>query len=248
MIHADSLSKRFRTTHGAVTALDGVSLELYPGDRLGLMGHSGSGKSTLAKIVAMLLRPDAGTLTIDGIGVERWGVAAPRELRRKVQLLWQAPRLAVDPRLRLRDIILEPLAANGLLPQDAQERQALLLQWSFKAGLTRELLSRFPHEVSDGQLQRACLARALILEPQYLICDEMSAMLDVSTQASLLQVIAEQQESGTQMGVLLISHDPILVKHWCNRLIQLEGGRIPSNEAGLPEGRSLQPALSAEGS
>jgi peptide/nickel transport system ATP-binding protein len=91
--------------------------------------------------------------------------------------------------------------------------------------MTAELADRFPHEVSDGQLQRACLARALILEPRYLVCDEMSSMLDVSTQASLLEVIAERQRA-TDMGVLLVTHDHVLAEHWCDRIVELEAGRV----------------------
>lgn len=225
MLRADGIAKYFPSRHGVVRAVDGASLELAPGERVGLVGPSGSGKSTLARVLALLLRPDRGQVSIDGQVVKSWGVRAPRELRRQVQLIWQSPRLATDPRLRLRDIILEPLAANGLMPRGTAERQRLLTFWAERVGLTEELLERFPHEVSDGQLQRACLARALIIRPRYLICDEISSMLDVSTQAALLKTIAAEQQE-RELGVLLISHDRVLVDHWCTRVVELADGRL----------------------
>ncbi|HEY8491048.1 MAG TPA: dipeptide/oligopeptide/nickel ABC transporter ATP-binding protein [Dehalococcoidia bacterium] len=225
MLEAEGLTKEYRTPQGQVRALVDVSLGLAPGERLGLVGRSGSGKSTLAQVLAMLLPPDRGRLAVDGRAVPGWRLRAPAELRRAVQLVWQSPRLATDPRLRLREIILEPLAAAGLLPRDRRARADLLARWTERVGLTGELLERYPHEVSDGQLQRACLARALILQPRYLICDEISSMLDVSTQAALLRIIAEEQEA-RPLGVLLISHDRTLVRHWCTRVVELADGRL----------------------
>ena len=104
----------------------------------------------------------------------QWRANTPRVLRRQIQLVWQSPRLAVDPRLRIKQIILEPMAAQRLLPAEKDERAMLLNTWVKRVGLTHELLERYPHEISEGQLQRACLARALILQPSYLICDELS--------------------------------------------------------------------------
>lgn len=214
MLSAEAITKTFRGPSGRVVAVDGVSLALEPGARLGLVGPSGSGKSTLAQVMAMLLAPDSGSLTIDGDRVDVWGVRCSRELRHRVQLVFQAPRMAVDPRLRVGDAILEPLAASGILPAAAQERAALLQHWAGRVGLTGDLLERFPHEVSEGQLQRACLARALVVRPRYLVCDELSSMLDVSTQAALLQAIASIQDE-QQLGVLLITHDRVLADRWC---------------------------------
>lgn len=220
MLRAEGLTKRYRGPNGWHTVLDSISLTLHAGDRLGLVGPSGCGKSTLAQLLALVLRPDAGRISIDGQEVQGWGLQAPAALRRQVQIIWQSPRLATNPRLRLREIMIEPLAINRLLPASRKEREALLAMWAERVGLTRELLERFPHEVSDGQLQRACLARALVLQPRYLICDELSSMLDVSTQAALLQVIADEQRR-RDLGVLLISHDRVLVHHWCHAVLEL---------------------------
>jgi peptide/nickel transport system ATP-binding protein len=210
MLRAEAVTKAF----GDVVALSGASLSVAPGARLGLVGPSGSGKSTLARILALLEAPDVGSVTIDGIRVDGWGVRAARELRQRVQLVFQAPREAVDPRLRVGAAILEPLAATRTLPRDPD---ALLAGWAERVGLTHDLLERFPHEVSEGQLQRACLARALIVRPRYLVCDELSSMLDVSTQAALLETIAG--EPG--LGVLLITHDRVLADAWCDEVLTL---------------------------
>ncbi|HEX6027256.1 MAG TPA: ATP-binding cassette domain-containing protein [Solirubrobacter sp.] len=211
MLRAEAITK----TYGDVIALDRVSLTLARGQRLGLVGPSGSGKSTLAQILAALQRSDAGTVTVDGERIETWGVRVPRRLRLRTQLVFQAPRVAVDPRLRLGAAIVEPLAAGGL--DDREGRRDL---WAARTGLTPDLLERFPHEVSEGQLQRACLARALIVDPGYLICDELSSMLDVSTQAALLETIAAAQ-SELGLGVLLITHDAVLADAWCDVVVDI---------------------------
>ncbi len=212
MLSADSITKSF----GNVRAVERASLTLAPGERLGLVGPSGSGKSTLARVLALLEPPTAGTITVDGRRAQAWGVHAPRELRHRVQLVFQAPRPSVDPRLRLGNAILEPLAASGMLPR-REARAALLTDCAARVGLTSDLIERFPHEVSEGQLQRACLARALIVHPRYLICDELSSMLDVSTQAALLETIAATQIE-LDLGVLLITHDRILADTWCDNV------------------------------
>ncbi len=232
MLSADSITKTYRGGGGRVVALERASIALECGTRLGLVGPSGAGKSTLAQIMAMLLSPDGGSITVDGERVSAWGVRCSRGLRHRVQLVFQAPRVSVDPRLRVGAAILEPLAASRMLPPGDAERAALLDGWALRVGLTPDLLERFPHEVSEGQLQRACLARALVVKPRYLICDELSSMLDVSTQAALLEVIAEIQDE-RELGVLLITHDRVLADAWCGDVADIreltahdEGARI----------------------
>ena len=220
MLSAEAITKTYRGGGGRIVAVDRVSLALPCGSRVGLVGPSGAGKSTLVQVMAMLLAPDSGSVTIDGDRVRTWGVRCSRELRHRVQLIFQAPRMSVDPRLRVGAVILEPLAASGILPSGADERSALLQTWATRVGLTSDLLERFPHEVSEGQLQRACLARALVVTPRYLICDELSSMLDVSTQAALLEVIGEIQGE-RELGVLLITHDRVLADAWCQEIADI---------------------------
>lgn len=215
MLQADQVAVTYRAGRRRTAALPGVSCTLAAGQRLGLTGASGSGKTTLAQVLALLLTPDRGQVRVDGTTVARGGLGAPRRLRRTVQLLWQSPREAVDPRLRLAQAMLEPLAATRELPRGAAARRGAAHRLADQAGLPPELLTRYPHEVSDGQLQRAALARALAVSPRYLVCDEPSAMLDVSTQAALLEVLARHQEQ-RGIGVLLITHDRLLAEHWCH--------------------------------
>ncbi|MFI5567432.1 ABC transporter ATP-binding protein [Streptomyces sp. NPDC051740] len=193
-------------------AVRDATLSVTPGESVGLLGPSGCGKSTLARVAALLHRPDAGEVVLDGTPVHRWRHRAPRELRTAVGVVFQQPRLSADPRLRLTDLIAEPLRATGRR-SSVPDRVAEL---AGTVGLTPDLLTRRPHEVSDGQLQRACLARALVLRPRWLICDEMTAMLDASTTAALVGVV-EAYRTSTGAGLLAVGHDRTLLNRWCDR-------------------------------
>ncbi len=189
-----------------------VDLAIAPGESVGLLGPSGCGKSTLARVAALLHRPDAGQVVIDGTAAGGWRHRAPREQRTAFGVVFQQPRLSADPRLALRDLVAEPLRAVGR----SAEAAALVPELTSRVGLGKDLLGRRPHEVSDGQLQRACLARALVLRPRWLICDEMTAMLDASTTAALVHVVEEYRaESGA--GLLAVGHDRVLLERWCDR-------------------------------
>ncbi|MEF2526836.1 MULTISPECIES: ABC transporter ATP-binding protein [Streptomyces] len=192
--------------------VEGARLTLRPGESLGLLGPSGCGKSTLARVAALLHRPDRGTVGIDGHTATGFRHRAPRSLRTAVGVVFQQPRLAADPRMRLRDLVAEPLRATGRRAEAADAVAGL----AERVGLGADLLDRRPHEVSDGQLQRACLARALVLRPRWLVCDEMTAMLDASTTAALVAVV-EEYRADTGAGLLAVGHDPVLLQRWCDR-------------------------------
>ncbi|MEV5460198.1 ABC transporter ATP-binding protein [Streptomyces cellulosae] len=192
-------------------------LTVAPGEAVGLLGPSGCGKSTLARVAALLHRPDAGEVVLDGMPVRGFRHRAPREQRTTIGVVFQQPRLAADPRLRLTDLIAEPLRATGRRAS-AADRVAELAD---TVGLTPDLLGRRPHEVSDGQLQRACLARALSLKPRWLVCDEMTAMLDASTTAALVRVV-EDYRASTGAGLLSVGHDRTLLTRWCDRTVPWE--------------------------
>lgn len=192
--------------------LEGVSISVPPGRTTGLMGPSGSGKTTLARTLAGLLRPDAGSVTLDG---------APVETRRgrmtgRVTMLFQSPRRSISPRQRLGDVIAEPLRTRGL---GGTDRAATVQVRAREVGLTNDLLGRLPDEVSDGQLQRAALARTLATDPAYLICDEATSMLDALTTASLVSVLRRRAERG--LGVLVVSHDGELLDAWADEKVTL---------------------------
>ncbi|MFH9985625.1 ABC transporter ATP-binding protein [Streptomyces luteogriseus] len=195
-----------------------VSLTVGPGESVGLLGPSGCGKSTLARVAALLHRPDSGTLLLDGEPVRHWRHRAPRALRTAFGVVFQQARLSADPRLPLGDLIAEPLRATGR-GGNAPGRVAELAP---AVGLTPDLLSRRPHEVSDGQLQRACLARALVLCPRLLVCDEMTAMLDASTAAALVAAV-ESYRASTGAALLAVGHDRTLLERWCDRTVHWDG-------------------------
>ncbi|MFD7694123.1 ABC transporter ATP-binding protein [Streptomyces sp. NPDC059374] len=199
---------------GGTPVVRDATLTLAAGESLGLLGPSGCGKSTLARVAALLHRPDTGTVTLDGERVQGWRYRAPRVQRTALGIVFQQPRLSADPRLRLTDLIAEPLRATGRRDEIRQRLSAL----APAVGLTPDLLDRRPHEVSDGQLQRACLARALVLRPRWLICDEMTAMLDASTAAALVGAV-EEYRAATGAGLLAVGHDHRLLDRWCDRTV-----------------------------
>ncbi|WP_129843555.1 ATP-binding cassette domain-containing protein [Streptomyces sp. RFCAC02] len=191
------------------------SLTVADGEAVGLLGPSGCGKSTLARVAALLHRPTAGTVRLGGETVTGFRHRAPRRLRTAVGVVFQQPRLAADPRLSLGDLIAEPARATGR-HRELAGRAASLAE---AVGLGGDLLRRRPHEVSDGQLQRACLARALLLRPRLLICDEMTAMLDASTTAALVALVEEYRaEHGA--ALLAVGHDRVLLTRWCDRVCE----------------------------
>ena len=200
-----------------------VSLTVAPGEAVGLLGPSGCGKSTLARVAALLHRPDSGTLLLDGEPVRHWRHRAPRDLRTAFGVVFQQPRISADPRLSLANLIAEPLRATGRR-EEIPERVPEL---ATTVGLTPDLLVRRPHEVSDGQLQRACLARALVLRPRWLICDEMTAMLDASTTAALVTVVEDYRRT-TGAGLLAVGHDHTLLHRWCDRTVHWDTLREPA--------------------
>lgn len=214
-----------------------VSLHVGAGEAVGLLGPSGCGKSTLAKVAALLHRPDAGTMTLDGTVIRGWRHRAPREQRTAVGVVFQQPRLSADPRLSLRELIAQPLRSTGRR-RDVPERVAELAPL---VGLSDELLDRRPHAVSDGQLQRACLARALVLRPRLLICDEMTAMLDASTTAALVAVV-ERYRAGSGAALLAVGHDRVLLERWCDRTVRWDEHETGKTAAGpVTAGGGLRP-------
>jgi ABC-type glutathione transport system ATPase component len=225
MLEARSISKTYFGRRGSPgkLVLDDVCLSLRPGETLGLMGPSGSGKSTLARILLRLIPATSGEVLLDGVPV--WGRSAvkPALFHRRVQFLSQHPESFFDPSRKLGFSCLEPNAIHRVYPpRESSERLALLLE---KVKLSPKLLCRYPHQVSGGEIQRLAICRALLLEPETLILDEPTSMLDVSVQAQTLAILRDLQEA-KGLAYLFISHDEEVVRLMSDRIGRLDGGRL----------------------
>ncbi|WP_208378955.1 ABC transporter ATP-binding protein [Cumulibacter soli] len=193
----------------------GLNLDVPAGTTYGVHAPSGSGKTTLLKAAALLLPLTSGAVAVDGTTVDGKRFAVPQDVRRRIGVVFQSPRASTDTRLSLRDIIAAPLSHDrGFSRPRAARFTDQIAELAERVQLSDDLLDRLPHQVSDGQLQRACLARALALNPRVLICDEPTAMLDAPTTAIIMRLLTEQASSGS--AVLLASHDLALLDATCS--------------------------------
>jgi len=209
--------------HGEVRAVDDVSLTIDAGETLGLVGESGSGKSTLGRLILLLTEPTSGKIRFDGHDLMAASHREMRRLRRDMQIIFQDPFGSLDPRLRVDDIIAEPLIIHERISANSRrERVAQLLR---AVGMDESAGSRFPHEFSGGQRQRIGIARALALRPKFIVADEPVSALDVSVGAQIVNLLAQLQRE-FQLTYLFISHSMPVVRYLATRIAVMYHGHI----------------------
>lgn len=216
--------REFTVRFGGFTALEDVTFELNPGESLGLVGESGSGKSTLARAILRLIPAAGGQLIWSGENMLAWSAKELRRRRRDLQIIFQDPLASLNPRLSVGDTLAEPLRifCGTLSARERRERVGEMLE---RVGLAAGTAERYPHEFSGGQCQRIGIARAMILRPKLLICDEPVSSLDVSIQGQIVNLLADlQREWGT--ALLFISHNLAVVRHLCQRVLVIYRGRV----------------------
>jgi oligopeptide/dipeptide ABC transporter ATP-binding protein len=226
LIEATDVTKHFSVRSGRHTlslrAVDAVDLAIQPGETLGLVGESGCGKSTLGRLLIRLIPATAGQILFDGTDLLELDAPALRLARREMQIIFQDPYGALNPRMNVADIIAEPLAIQGA---NAATRQSRVNDMLDKVGLPSRARDRFPHEFSGGQRQRIGIARALITGPRFVVCDEPVSALDVSIQAQIVNLLADLRgELG--LTYLFIAHDLAVVKHISDRIAVMYLGKI----------------------
>jgi peptide/nickel transport system ATP-binding protein len=209
---------------GEVKAVDDISFNVYRGQTLGLVGESGCGKTTAGRAILRLLEPTAGQVLYEGVDVASLDGNALRQMRRRLQIIFQDPYGSMNPRLTVESALIEPMKIFGLGKSfnERRDRAVTLLE---EVGLESRFLRRYPHEFSGGQRQRICIARALTVEPEFIICDESVSALDVSVQAQVLNVLKELQEN-RGLTYIFISHDLSVVKFMADMIAVMNGGKI----------------------
>ena len=214
----------FQKAVGQVKAVDGVSFAIRKGETLGLVGESGCGKTTTGRCVLQLDRPTSGEIVFEGVNLERLSSKELTPWRQKVQVIFQDPYSSLNPRMKVGSILGEPMRVHGVEP-DANRRERRVAELLTVCGLPAKFADRYPHEMSGGQRQRVGIARALSLNPDFIICDEAVSALDVSIQAQVINLLEDLREE-FELTYLFIAHDLSVVHHICDRVAVMYLGKI----------------------
>ena len=223
MLRVQGLKKYFGRNDRPVRAVDDVSFDIAAGEVLGLVGESGSGKSTIGRALLKLVEPSAGSIRFEGVDLVPLSARAMRPYRRRLQIIFQDPYASLNPRRRVGDTLAEALATHGLHPGPA--RAPRIAELLALVGLAPEHASRYPHEFSGGQRQRIGIARALAVEPRFIVADEPVSALDVSIQAQVINLLSDLRER-FGLTMLFISHDLDVVEYLCDRIVVLYLGKV----------------------
>ena len=212
------------TTRASLKAVDDVSFHVYRGETLGVVGESGCGKSTLGRILLRLEDPTAGEIVFEGDDIVGYDAKSLHALRRDMQFIFQDPYSSMNPKMTIRDIVMEPLD-NYRKDMSVQQREELAGDLLEMVGLTRDMMRRYPHEFSGGQRQRVVIARGIALNPKFVVCDEVVSALDVSVQAQVINILAELKRR-LSLTYLFISHDLRVIRHVSDRVMVLYLGQV----------------------
>ena len=224
LIHAEDVVKTFKTGGGTLTAVNHVSLDLFPGETLALVGESGCGKTTLGQLLVALEKPTAGEILFEGHSLNSISKRELHDLRKEMQIVFQDPYSSLDPRMTIYEIVAEPLKAYHVF-SDKEKLYRYIEDLLEKVGVPRGYADRYPHQFSGGQRQRICIARALALRPKLIVCDEPVSALDVSVQAQILNLLHDLREE-FGLTYLFISHDLAVVRYISNSICVMFLGSI----------------------
>lgn len=223
-ISIENLSKTFHTNMGDVQAVSDVSFNLQKGSIVGLVGESGSGKTTLGRCILRLIEPSSGSVNLEGNNLLELSNKKLREIRKRMQIIFQDPFSSLNPRMRIKDIIAEGIKVHDKLSSE-NERFNRVAELMEEVGLQSDQMSRYPHEFSGGQRQRVGIARALAVNPEFIVADESVSALDVSVQAQILNLMLSLRDKHN-LTILFIAHDLSVVEYLCDQVVVLYLGKV----------------------